>query len=330
MRKIKVGAIQPKALDTAPGCGFFDSGYDGTVANLMENYIKPQLETTFGLLEQAGEAGLDIVTTSEDICLAGSYLIDANPDSVFPKLVNASTGYLEERISGIALKYNMYIIACYFKSYEDGIYNIASIFGRDGKMEGTYKKTHLPPNEKWHAKEGDSLDVFDLDFGRIGILICYDMMFPDASSVLGMKGAEIVFHPTYGYGWYNEIGEATLKTRANDNSFYIVTAKDYRFNAAGKSGVIDYWGHTLAEAGFYANRLVWTEIDLDIPKTQPDWYYPTHMSGTADVHKRSRMERRPDLYALLSDETLHPHLEAPDFDTKQKIMEEVKTGRCRW
>lgn len=109
------------------------------------------------------------------------------------------------------------------------------------------------PSDVWQISEGERIDIFELDFGKIGICICYDMVFPEVINIQALQGAEIIFHPTLGYGWYDENGEATLKTRANDNSVYIVSSKNYMLNRAGKSSVIDYWGHVVADAGFNKN-----------------------------------------------------------------------------
>ena len=257
------------------------------------------------------------------------YLIDTSSDCLFPDLAALSAAYVEEKISVLAKKYGMYIIACYFKPIDGKVYNVAAIFNRAGAICGFYKKTHLPPNELWQVRAGDDVPVFDLDFGRIGIEICYDMMFPALSEALSLAGVEIVFHPTGGYGWYDSIGEATLRTRANDGSFYLVTAKNHCGMNAGKSSVIDYWGQVLADAGFYENTLVWREIDLDIPKTQPSWFYQTGMSGEARVRVRHETERRPELYKALC-APLTREQKAPDIETQEKLREQVKKGLLHW
>jgi predicted amidohydrolase len=154
------------------------------------------------------------------------------------------------------------------------------------------------------------------------------MMFPEAAAVLARKGAEIILHPTAGYGWYDAIGEATLRTRANDNSLYILTAKNYAYNCAGKSSVIDPWGHVLADAGFRRNAVITREIDLDEGKTQPEWFYPSQMSGFSDVRERNRFERRPSLYGALVEPA--DRFRVPDEARRTVLRERIKKGECRW
>jgi predicted amidohydrolase len=329
MRKVKLGAIQPAVLPVKPRYDCLADLYRADVKEIVKHNLMPQAEVNFALLEEAGQAGLDIVTTSEDICAVSHYIIDTSERNVFPELVRESAAFIEERTAELARRYSMYIAACYMKAEDGFIYNTASIFNRAGAVVGSYRKTHLPPNETWQVTAGNELPVFDLDFGRVGIEICYDMMFSEVGEALSRKGAEVVLHPTAGYGWYDSIGEATLRTRANDGGFYIVTAKNYCYNGAGHSSVIDYWGQILADAGFYQNKIVWAEVDLDVPKTQPDWHYQTGMTGQPDVRWRKECERRPDLYTPLYAPYADPQV-PPGYEARQEIFEKVKAGVFHW
>lgn len=329
MRKIRMGAIQPAVLPVAPLCDCLLETYCRDADFIMQQHVLPELDVNLALLEEAGNAGLDIVTSSEDMCALSHYLIDVRPGNLFSDLASRSARMCEERVSALAAKHHMYIVACYMKPACGQIYNMASIFDRNGRLCGEYRKTHLPPNELWHITPGDSIPVFSLDFGTVGIEICYDMMFPEVSSLLSLQGAEVVLHPTGGYGWYDAIGEATLRTRANDGSFYLVTAKNHIFSGAGKSSVIDYWGQVLADAGFYENALVWRDIDLDVPKAQPSWFYPTGMSGEARVRKRYEGERRPDLYGKLCADAGN-RFQKPTPKEQERIRALVEKKECRW
>lgn len=329
MRKVKVGAIQPDYLFPPSIYDCMSDSYRNDAGEIVERYIKKQLQISFDLLEQAGQEACDIVTTCEDMCGTSIYCADTTKSNIFPQLLELSALLAEEGLSQLARKHSMAIVACYNKKISDTNFNVATVFDKNGEITGEYRKTHLPANEKWQLSEGDSLGVFDLGFAKIGVCICYDMMFPEAIEAEALQGAEVIFHPTAGYGWYDGIGEATLRTRASDNSIYIVTAKNYVHNAAGKSSVIDFWGQVLADAGFYRNVVVSKEIDLDEKKTQPGWFNPVQMTGITDVRERHLRERRPELYGiLLSDNS--PRLTAPDQETKEKIIGKIKSGECRW
>lgn len=341
MRNVKVAAIQPGSVPMPDACNWQLSGYCGSAERIVDEYLSRRMAVTFDLLEQAGREGCDIVTTCEDSGGVGAYMADVSvpPEagdqhengkrSMFSELVKRTVPLLEARFSEIAARYGMYVVGCHFKRIGDHNGNIAAVFDRKGRNIGHYHKTHLPPDETWQSVPGDTIEPFDLDFGRIGISICYDMMFPEQVHVLSLKGAEIIFHPTFGYGWYDGIGEATLRTRANDGSLYIVTSKNAVFNGAGKSGIVDPWGHIVAQAGFEENTIVTKVIDLDRKKTQPDWHNPTRMSGTADVRLRMSRERHPALYTTLCEPVSEP-FRAPDPARQLEIRQEILDGRCRW
>ncbi|MGN0764212.1 MAG: carbon-nitrogen hydrolase family protein [Aristaeellaceae bacterium] len=329
MRSVRIGAIQPSVPPMPEACSCLSPAFVRDETYLMDTWVTPQLRTTLDLLERAGQAGLHAVTTSEDVCVLSHYLIDTAPGHLFRSLAARSCEQAEAAFSQLARRYGMYIIACYFKPCGDQVFNVASIFDPRGIIVGEYRKTHLPPNELWQVTPGNDVPVFDLDFGRVGVEICYDMMFPALSEALSLKGASFVFHPTGGYGWYDAIGEATLRTRANDNSIYLITAKNHCGMGAGKSSVIDYWGQVLADAGFYANTIVWQDVDPDVPKAQPDWFYQTGMSGQPLMRPRHEQERRPDLYHALCEPVQSPQ-QPPDAARQEELREKIRKGLLHW
>lgn len=329
MRAIRLAAIQPDYLDVPPGYYCLSEQYKNKPDEIYQDYIAPNIELVTGLLERAGRQGCDMVTTCEDTTRTGNYCVDVSSTNIFRALVEISYPELEKRLSAISAKYGMYVAGCYNKICGDRIYNVTTIFDRKGEICGEYRKVHLPPDETWQVRAGDSIEVFRLDFGTVGVCICYDMMFQETAHVLALKGAEVILHPTVGYGWYDEIGEATLRTRANDNGVYIATSKNYRFNGAGKSSIIDCWGHVLVDACYQSNAVVTAEIDLDVKKPQPEWYNPVNMSGEVDVRRRMERERRPELYDSIT-APLKERFEVPSRDQQIEIISKIKSGQCRW
>ncbi len=122
-----------------------------------------------------------------------------------------------ERISKAAVAGRIHVIVGCWEVYKDGSFaNTALLFDRLGKIVGKYHKVHAavdqfegeppwskPPKGKdadwfirndpeWAMKRGEDFPVFDLDFGRIGILTCYEGWFPETFRVLSLKGAEIL------------------------------------------------------------------------------------------------------------------------------------------
>lgn len=329
MRNIRLAAIQPEYVEIPHDYYCLSEQYKNNPEEIFRHFVEPNIKLTAELLERAGRQGCDMVTTCEDATQTGNYCVDVSDTNVFPELVAMSFPVLEKRLSAVAKENGMYITGCYNKIRAGRVYNVATIFDRKGDICGEYCKVHLPPDEKWQVCEGTSLEVFRLDFGIVGICICYDMMFQETAQVLALKGAEVILHPTVGYGWYDEIGEATLRTRANDNGVYIATSKNYRFNGAGKSSIVDCWGHVLVDACYQSNAVVSAQVDLDIKKPQPKWYNPVNMSGEADVRTRMERERRPELYGVIA-EPLREKFVVPSREQQLELIGRIKSGKCRW
>ena len=99
----------------------------------------------------------------------------------------------------IAKKYNLYIVAGIYEKDGDTVYNTAVLISRTGEYAGKYRKVCLPREEiQGGITPGKSLPVFDTDFGRIGLMICWDVFFPEPARTLAHKGAEVIFLPIWG------------------------------------------------------------------------------------------------------------------------------------
>ncbi len=107
------------------------------------------------------------------------------------------TPEMKERFQALAISYNVNIITGSLPSIEEeGLKNIGFLCHRNGSVD-KYEKIHITPDEAkaWGIQGGNSLKVFDTDAGRIGILICYDVEFPELPRLLAEEGMQILFVP---------------------------------------------------------------------------------------------------------------------------------------
>ncbi len=107
------------------------------------------------------------------------------------------TEMIRQKLLELALSYNINIIAGSMPHYTDeGLFNVSYLCRRDGTWDVQYK-LHVTPDEAahWGMKGGDKLKVFDTDAGKIGILICFDVEFPELSRILAEQGVNILFVP---------------------------------------------------------------------------------------------------------------------------------------
>ncbi len=151
---------------------------------------------------------------------------DDRPADAARKLTEFTPQYLE-MFSEFAIRHNINIIGgSQFAVEDDTLYNIAYFFGRDGTI-GRQKKIHVTPAEWkwWGVVGGDRVEVFDTDCGRIAIMICYDIQFPELSRIAAQKGAQIIFVPfnTDELHGYLRVRHCAL-ARCVENHVYVAVA----------------------------------------------------------------------------------------------------------
>ena len=187
-----------------------------------------------------------------------------------------------------AKEYNMYLVLGLFINQNGVFKNCAVIFGRDGSIAGVYEKTHLPLEEvEMGIAPGNEFKVFDLDFGRIGILVCWDHFFSEPARIMQKMGAEVLIIPTIGITKYQ------ARARAADTGVYTLVSgqSDPDMNV-----IINPEGDIAAkvddpELGFAA-------YTVDLNKTEY-----THWMSVGDADGQAgelyMAERRPELYGQL-------------------------------
>lgn len=198
---------------------------------------------------------------------------------------------VKERIGAFAKKYSVNIIAgSVVNKKDEGVYNTAIIFDRNGKPIGEYDKTHLftPMEEDRYFKKGNHLTFFELDGVRCGIIICYDIRFPELTRSYTIKGIDMLFVVSQWPKVRIPHLLALTKARAIENQMFVVccnscgTAGETVYG--GNSSVHDPWGETLALAGS-GEEILTADCDLSVVK------------GIRDSINVFR-DRRPEIYEM--------------------------------
>lgn len=182
-------------------------------------------------------------------------------------------------LSRAAARNKVWIVAGLYLYDGDAIYNSAVLFDRAGRIAGIYRKVQLPLHE-WTdgMKPGDELPVFETDFGRIGIMICHDTMFPEVARGLALRGAELIAVPIWGGQ------DVCVRARAMENGVWVIcSGYDY------PTQIIDPTGQLIAEAKQPrgTKTFLYHKIDLANPPIQP-WY--------GVMRDMQYKERRDDVY----------------------------------
>ncbi len=171
----------------------------------------------------------------------------------FPATINEENFKFAEEEEGetittlreLALKLGIIIIAPIFEKAEGLFYNTAFVLGSDGSVLGKYRKIHVPQIPLWeeraYFKDGDlGFQVFDTPFAKIGVLLCWDVFFPEAFRELALNGAEIVFVPTASAFLHShEKWERAIQASAHANGLYV-----FRVNRVGAEEKQEFYGRS--------------------------------------------------------------------------------------
>jgi predicted amidohydrolase len=202
------------------------------------------LDQFAALVKQAAAQHADFVCLPEAITLVGTKLDYIGASEPIP---GPSTAYLAK----VAKENNVHLVAGLLEREGDVAYNTAVLIDRKGNLVGKYRKISLPREEiDGGLTPGNETPVFDTEFGKIGMMICWDVTFPETARALARNGAEIIFLPIAG-------GHVKLAmARALENQVYLVSSTYDMISA-----VFDLEGNVIAEATA-EQRVVVTEVDL--------------------------------------------------------------------
>ena len=215
------------------------------------------------------------------------------------------TDQIRDHFRELAISYNINIITGSMPYVKDdgSLYNVGFLIRRDGTDE-MYEKIHVTPDEEkcWGLTGGSQLRTFDTDCGRIGVLICYDVEFPELSRIMAAQGMQILFVPfmTDTQNAYTRV-RICAQARAIENECYVAIA--------GSVGNLPRVHNMDIQ---YAQSAVFTPCDFAFPNDgrRAEATPNTEMILVADVdlHSltqlhtygsvRNLLDRRTDLYEV--------------------------------
>ncbi len=209
------------------------------------------------LIAQAAAQGADLVCLGECLTKVGNGL---SVDEAAEPMPGPST----EFFGTLAREHNLYIVAGLTERDGDVIYNVAALLGPDGTLQGKYRKVCLPREEIANGiTPGHEYPVFDTRFGKLGLMVCWDVHFPEVARNLANNGAEVIAMPIWG-------GNPRLAAaRAIENQIYLVTSTYNDRDGWMKTGIWSHTGDLLAE-GTDWGTVVMSEVDL-AARTQWWW-----------------------------------------------------------
>jgi len=224
------------------------------------------------LIEKAAARGARFVSMPENINFIGGTEESIASAEPIP-------GETSRFFSALAKRHDLWIHCGSYAECAPGeskVYNTSIVVDPAGDIVASYRKIHLydvdiengPSVRESDSKiPGKEIVAFDSEFGRIGLSICYDMRFPELYRILALKGAKLMFVPAnYTLFTGKDHWETVLRARAIENQCFVVAAGQVgmkpRFQAYGRSMIIDPWGTVIAQASDGEGVFV-AEIDMD-------------------------------------------------------------------
>lgn len=212
-------------------------------------------------------------------------------DTVFARLENACA------------MANAHIVVGYLESDGEGLYNSVALIGPCGAI-GRYRKQHLLMlgADRFVMPGGPSPRVFDTPLGRIGLMTCYDLRFPESARVLALAGADIIAMPTNWPVSATVLADHVTRVRALENRVFLAVADRPDVEAGapflGRSQIIDPDGRILVDGG---DRVGVFEAEVDVTIARRKRIVVT--AGSYELDPIA--DRRPELYSALTDGGKH-------------------------
>lgn len=193
-------------------------------------------------------------------------------------------------LSALAKEYAVNIVGgSVAAAYEGRVANRCFVYDREGQRIASYDKTHLfsPAGEGKSFAAGENLATFSLDGVKCGVIICYDLRFPELTRKLAQEGISVLFLPAQWPTVREMHWRALTRARAIENQIFVAAANASGTFAngmplAGRSAILDPWGERLAEAAA-AEAIITADCDMAMV---------AEIRRTMDVFA----DRRPDLY----------------------------------
>lgn len=213
----------------------------GKSTGSAEESVRQFVETA----DRVAPAGVDLIVLPEGVTVVDTGKKYADVAEPVPGPTTAKLGELARRKKA-------WIVAGLYEREGAAIYNTAVLISRDGGFAGRYRKIYIPREEiEAGITPGRDYPVFDTDFGRLGMMICWDVQYADPARGLALRGAEIIALPIWG-------GNQTLaRARVIENRVFLA-ASGYDF----PTEILDPNGEVIASAGERGTAAV-TTIDLN-------------------------------------------------------------------
>ena len=242
--------------------------------------IEENISNAINLIQKAAKKGANIILLQE--LFQTPYFCIQYDEKIFKLAQTFENNKILEQFSKLAKELQVVLPISFFEKENNVYFNSIAVINSDGKILGKYRKSHIPDGagylEKYYFNPGNTgFKVWDTNFGKIGIGICWDQWFPEAARIMALKGAEILFYPTaIGdelMSEYDSSGawQRVMQGHAAANIMPVVASnrigsesvKDQTNGFYGKSFICDRSGKIIIEASKDKEEIILADIDTE-------------------------------------------------------------------
>lgn len=250
------------------------------------------LRQALGTIEEAAAKGAHF------ICFPETFLTGYNNtvlDAQMWDLAEPPGGSAVKALQNAAKAAGIYVIAPISMSRKGQklLDNAAVLIDDEGGIVGTYCKNHVfggPEGEGKYFATHAEYPVYDTKYGKIAVMVCYDMNFPEPARILSLKGAKLIFVPSAWRVQDADVWDLTTRARANENVNFIAACNAWQeepmLHLPGHSRVVNPRGRVVAEAGENGPALLVCEVDLEeVDRFRREMPYLSHrrVEGYAEI-----------------------------------------------
>lgn len=209
-----------------------------TIAQLIPELGNKQhnLQLIQRAMEKAKKEKADLIVFPE-LFLTG-YSVGDQMDEM-AETIDEGTGLA--KVKSLCVEYNMHAVISFPEKGEDGQYYITSaVITERGQVAGSYRKTHLFDTEKESFAAGNEFNIVETSLGKIGMMICFDVEFPEIARALKLQGADFIVIVNANMHPYQLHHHLFARARAMENEIPVVIC-----NRVGKEGDLDFCGDSM-------------------------------------------------------------------------------------
>lgn len=232
--------------------------------DVKNGQIETNLKTALGYLEKLASQDVSLAVLPE--------MFSCSFDNENLRRHSKQTDTVVETLSSFAEEKRIAIVGTLPEKKENKIYNTMVFIDVDGKVTGAYRKLHLfrLTGEHLYYTAGDKIVTIDSSFGKIGLMTCYDLRFPELARSLFLQGAQMIVVSAQWPESRKGHWKTLVTARSVENQLFMVcsnrTGSDELLHFPGMSMIVDPLGNVLTDAGC-DDASAFAEIDLGLVKT---------------------------------------------------------------